>query len=348
MRVMSGGTTLTTIRTVAARAGVSIKTVSRVFNAPDSVAESTRVRVQAVTEELNFVPDQRARAMRSGRSGVVGFLTDVIATTPYSVDIVRGVEDALAERGISLLIGNTSNRPGGLPTILRTFRGSRVEGVVFAAMYHREADDFGARIAGPSVLVNCFTTLADVPTVLPDDEEGGHLVGRHLLELGHRRIGSLTLWPEIAAVPLRQAGLIRAFREAGLSLPEELVVPGQLSTAPFDQQVAYAAALRLLERKDRPTAVFCGNDEMALQVYNAAATLGLHIPSDLSVVGFDDYRLFSEGLRPALTTVALPYQRMGRIAADLLLERIAGGGTVSEVIRVQGPLIQRQSTAPIP
>jgi LacI family transcriptional regulator len=339
---------LTTIRTVAARAGVSIKTVSRVFNAPESVAESTRARVQAVTEELNFVPDQRARAMRSGRSGVVGFLTDVIATTPYSVDIVRGVEDALAERGISLLIGNTSNRPGGLPTILRTFRGSRVEGVIFAAMYHREADDFGAGIAGPSVLVNCFTTLADVPTVLPDDEEGGHVVGRHLLELGHRRIGSLTLWPEIAAVPLRQAGLMRACREAGLSLPEELVAPGQLSTAPFDQKIAYAAAMRLLERKDRPTAVFCGNDEMALQVYNAATVLGLRIPRDLSVVGFDDYRLFSEGLRPALTTVALPYQRMGRIAADLLFELIAGGAASSEVIRVQGPLIQRQSTAPIP
>lgn len=339
---------MTTIRTVAARAGVSIKTVSRVFNDPDSVAESTRARVEAVTEELNFVPDLRARAMRSGRSGVVGFLTDVIATTPYSVDIVRGVEDALAERGISLLIGNTSNRPGGLPTILRTFRGSRVEGIVFASMYHREADDFGAAHSGPSVLVNCFTTLGEVPTVLPDDEEGGHLVGRHLLELGHRRIGSLTLWPEIAAVPLRQAGLMRACREAGVPFPEDLVAAGQLGTAPFNQSVAYAAAIRLLERENRPTAVFCGNDEMALQVYNAAAALGLRIPGDLSVVGFDDYRLFSEGLRPTLTTVALPYQRMGRIAADLLLEHIAGGPPPGEVIRVQGPLVHRYSTAPIP
>ena len=338
---------MATIRTVAARAGVSIKTVSRVFNDPGSVAEPTRLRVQAVMDELNFVPDQRARAMRSGRSGVVGFLTDVIATTPYSVDIVRGAEDALAERGISLLIGNTENRPGGLPTILRAFRGSRVEGVIFAAMYHREADDFGAAISGPSVLVNCFTTLADVSTVLPDDEEGGHVVGRHLLELGHRRIGCLTLWPEIAAVPLRQAGLMRACREAGVSFPDDLVAAGQLGTAPFNQSVAYAAARRLLERKDRPTAIFCGNDEMALQVYNAAAELGLRIPADLSVVGFDDYRLFSEGVRPALTTVALSYQRMGRIAADLLVEAIADNPP-GEVIRVQGPLVVRSSTAPLP
>src|SRR5258708_37511983 len=115
--------------------------------------------------------------------------------------MVRGGEGGVGERGIWVLMGKTENRLGGLPTILRAFRGSRVEGVIFAAMYHREADDFGAAIAGPSVLVNCFTALADVSTVLPDDEEGGHVVGRHLLELGHRRIGSLTLWPEIAAVP---------------------------------------------------------------------------------------------------------------------------------------------------
>jgi LacI family transcriptional regulator len=347
--MMLGGTqTVATIRTVAERAGVSIKTVSRVFNEPGSVAESTRSRVEAAAEDLKFVPDQRARAMRSGRSRVVGFLTDVIATTPYSVDLVRGAEDALAERGLSLLIGNTENRPGGLPQIVRSFRGSRVEGVIFASMFHREADDFGAAISGPSVFVNCFTTLANVPTVLPDDEEGGHLVGRHLLELGHRRVAFLTLWPEIAAVPLRQAGLIRAFREAGVSFPEDLVSAGQLGLAPFDQAVAYSTARRLLDRKDRPTAVFCGNDEMALQVYNAASALGLRIPLDLSVVGFDDYRLFSEGLRPALTTVALSYRRMGQIAADLLFESIAGRPPPGEVIRVQGPLIVRHSTAPLP
>jgi len=336
------------IRTVAARAGVSIKTVSRVLNDPSTVAAETRARVEAAAEELNFVPDQRARAFRSGRSGTIGFLTDVIATTPYSVDIIRGVEDALAERGLSLLIGNTDNRMGGLPTILRAFRGSRVEGIVYAAMYHREANDFGAGISGPSVLVNCFTTVARVPTVLPDDEEGGRLVGRHLLDLGHRRIGFLMLWPEIAAMHLRRAGLAHACREAGASLRDDLVVAGQNGTAPFDPSVAFAAARALLSRRDRPTAVFCGNDEMALQVYNAAAELGLSIPSDLSVVGFDDYRLFSEGLRPALTTVALSYQRMGKIAADILLDSIAGEPAPAEVVRVQGPLVVRRSTAPLP
>ena len=339
---------MTTIKTVAARAGVSIKTVSRVMNEPDAVAEPTRSRVLAVAAELNFIPDQRARAIRSGRSGVVGFLSDVIATTPYSVDIIRGVEDALADRGMSLLIGNTENRPGGMPTILRTFQASRVEGIVFAAMYHRQADEFASAHAGPRVLVNCFTSGARVPTVLPDDEEGGHIVGTHLLSLGHRRVAYLTLWPAIEATRLRRTGLARAFAEAAVPFPEDLVVAGQTHAVHFDQSEAFAAASTLLGRRNRPTAVFCGNDEMALQVYNAATALGIAIPDELSVVGYDDYRLFSEGLRPTLTTVALPYQRMGRIAADLLIEHIAGETPASEVIRVEGPLIQRGSTAAAP
>lgn len=336
---------MATIRTVAQRAGVSIKTVSRVMNEPAAVAESTRRRVLDAADALNFVPDQRARTMRSGRSGVVGFLTDLIATTPYSVDIVRGVEDGLAERGISVLIGNTDNRPGGLPTILRSFRASRVEGVVFAAMYHRQADDFGRVHVGHSVLVNCFSSVARIPTVLPDEEEGGRLVGIHLLGLGHERIAYLTLWPGVEATRLRQVGLARAFAEAGVSFPADLIVAGQTHAVHFNQAEAFEAARGLLARRDRPTAIFCGNDEMALQVYNAAASLGLAIPEDISVVGYDDYRLFSEGLRPALTTVALPYQSMGRIAADLLFQHITGSKAEAEVIRVQGPLVERNSTA---
>jgi LacI family transcriptional regulator len=336
---------MATIRTVAERAGVSIKTVSRALNEPATVAETTRRRVLDAAEALNFVPDQRARAFRSGRSGVVGFLTDLIATTPYSVDIVRGVEDGLAERGLSVLIGNTDNRPGGLPTILRGFRASRVEGIVFASMYHRQADDFGKVHVGHGVLVNCFSSVPGIPTVLPDEVEGGHLAGEHLLSLGHRRIAYLTLWPGVEAARLRRDGLERAFKEAGGPFPDNLVVPGQTHAASFAPEEAFAAAHQLLARPDRPTAVFCGNDEMALQVYNAAGALNLSIPHDLSVVGYDDYRLFSEGLRPTLTTVALPYQRMGRIAAELLIQHINGDKAEGEVIRVQGPLVVRGSTA---
>jgi LacI family transcriptional regulator len=333
---------MATIRTVAEKAGVSVMTVSRAFNQPGTVARETRSKVLLAAQELNFVPDQNARATRLGRSGVIGLLTDVMAATPCSVDIIRSVEAALARHGHSLVIGNSQTRSGGSATILRSFQSSRVEGIVYAATFHREVEAFTA-LEMPGVLVNCFSRPAHWPMVVPDEEEGGYSVGAHLLACGHRRVAYLTLAPEIEATRLRRAGLLRAFREAGVPFPESLVVSGQTGTGAFDQAEAFAAAVRLIE-DHRPTAVFCGNDEMAMQVYNAAARLGLSIPADLSVVGFDDHRVFSEGLLPQLTTVALPYEQMGRIAADLLLQAIDGkAGT--QMVRVQGPLIKRASCA---
>lgn len=336
---------MTTIRTVAKRAGVSVMTVSRVYNQPASVAETTRSKVLSAARELDFVPDQRARAMRLGRSGVVGLLTDVMEATPCSVDIIQSVEGALAKHGLSLLIGNSQNRSGGSTAILRSFQASRVEGIVYAATFHREIEALGEPLSAPGVLVNCFARGSGWPAVIPDEEGGGHSVGVHLLGLGHRRVAYLTLAPNIEATRMRKAGLIRAFREAGVSFPEHLIVVGQSRTGAFNRAEAFAAATNLL-REHRPTAVFCGNDEMAMQVYNAAARLGLSIPAELSVVGFDDHRVFSEGLMPPLTTVALAYERMGRLAGDLLIEQI-GGRQSSEVIRVQGPIVVRGSTAPL-
>lgn len=330
---------MTTIKTVAERAGVSLKTVSRVLTDPDTVSEKTRTKVLAAANDLNFVPDRRAQAMRSGKSGVIGLLTDVVASTPCSIDIVKGVEEALSARHMSLLIGNMENRSESSNSILRSFQAGRVEGVIYAASYHREVSGFEP-LHLPSVMVNCFNRDGSLPTVIPDEEGGGHSVGTHLVVLGHRRITYLTLSPDIEATRLRLAGLKRAFREAGLSVPDDLVVPGQSGTGGFVQQEAFAAAKSLLTRTNRPTAIFCGNDEIAMQVYNAAAQLGISIPGDLSVVGFDDHRLFSEGLRPGLTTVALPYVQMGRLAVEVLL-----GSADTKISLVECPFVQRHSTA---
>ena len=333
---------MTTIKTVAERAGVSLKSVSRVLTAPDTVSEKTRARVLAAVEDLNFVPDRRAQAMRSGRSGVVGLLTDVVASTPCSMDIVKGVEEALAARHMSLLIGNMENRSESSNSILRSFRAGRVEGVIYAASFHREVSGFEP-LHLPSVMVNCFNRGGSLPTVIPDEESGGHSVGAHLIALGHRRIAYLTLSPKIEATRLRLTGLVRALREAGLTVPDDLAVPGQSGTGAFVQEEAFVAAKALLSRPDRPTALFCGNDEMAMQVYNAAGQLGLAIPDDLSVVGFDDHRLFSEGLRPGLTTIALPYVQMGKLAVEVLLGNPLGSGSL-QVSRVDCPLVLRHST----
>ena len=333
---------MTTIRTVAEHAGVSLKTVSRVLTAPNTVSEKTRAKVVAAAEALNFVPDRRAQAMRSGRSGVIGLLTDVVASTPCSMDIVKGVEEALAESRMSLLIGNMENRSETSSSILRSFRAGRVEGVIYVASYHREVEGFEP-LHLPTVMVNCFTRDGSLPTVIPDEEKGGYSAGTHLIALGHRKIAYLTLSPEIEATRLRLAGLARALSEAGLVVSDNLAVPGQSGTGSFVQEEAFLAAKALLSDADRPTAIFCGNDEMAMQVYNAAGQLGLAIPADLSVVGFDDHRLFSEGLRPGLTTVALPYVQMGRLAVEVLIGRQLGSGS-PQVSKVDCPLVLRHST----
>lgn len=336
---------MATIRTVANAAGVSVMTVSRVYNRPDSVAEPTRTRVLAAARKLSFVPDQRARAMRLGRSGVVGLLSDLMEATPCSADIVRSVEGALVRRGLSLVVGSSGNHPGGSAAVLQSFQASRVEGIIYTATFHREVEALGILPVAPAVLVNCFARDAKTPAIIPDEESGGHAVGAHLLQLGHRRTAYLTLAPDIEATRLRSAGLARAFREAGVSLQPERIVAGQSSTGAFNRTEAFEAAVALL-RDQRPSAIFCGNDEMALQVYNAAAQLGLSIPDDLSVVGFDDHQVFSEGLMPSLTTVALPYERIGRLAVDLLAEQI-GGEPSTETVRVEGPLVKRFSTKSI-
>ena len=241
---------------------------------------------------------------------------------------------------MSLLIGNLENPSSTPKSILRSFRAGRVDGVIYAANYHREVLDFEP-LQLPGIMVNCFTQARLMPTVVPDEERGGYNVGVHLLSLGHRRIAYLTLAPGIEATRLREAGLVRAMREAGVKVPARLSWPGQLVAGRFDQEVAFTSAQALLKRKDRPTAIFCGNDEMAMQVYNAAGQLGLSIPNDLSVVGFDDHQLFSEGLRPALTTVALPYVAMGRQSVAVLLER---QGEPPALHRIDAPLVVRQST----
>src|SRR5579872_2509623 len=168
---------MTTIRTVAKRAGVSVMTVSRVFNRPATVAERTRAKVLSAARDLDFVPDQRARTMRLGRSGVIGLLTDAMEATPCSVDITQSVEAALARHGLSLLIGSSQSRPGGSDAILRSFQASRVEGIVFAATFHREIEAVDAALSVPGVLVNCFARGSRWPAVIPDEEGGGHAVG---------------------------------------------------------------------------------------------------------------------------------------------------------------------------
>ncbi len=215
-------------------------------------------------------------------------------------------------------------------------------------MFHRAVDLGGMAFNGPVVLINCFDRTRRFASVLPDDLDGGYAQARHLLELGHRRIGLVSLNPILCAANLRRQGIERAHREFAVSLDEALVRPGMSGLIGRERLFAHEAARELLSRKRRPTAIICGHDQIALQVMSEAVELGLDVPRDLSIIGFDDQHTITEALRPALTTVALPYCEMGRTATLMLDDLIAGKAAPGQQVLVRCPLVERESCRPPP
>nr|WP_281379035.1 LacI family DNA-binding transcriptional regulator [Chthonobacter rhizosphaerae] len=332
------------MRDVARMAGVSAKTVSRVVNDDPAVHSETRDAILAVIRQLDYVPDHAARMMRAGTSSVVGLMTDVVATTPYSVDIVRGAQDALRRDGRTLLIANTEGDRVLEREYWRMFRAHKVSGVIYATMYHRPLDLGEPEFARTIVLANCFSPKGDCPAIVPDDELGGYAQAAHLLRLGHRRIGIVSLNPVLRASVLRGAGFRTAFAEFDVPFEPDLERPGFTGPIGEEMIVAYEAALDLLRRPNRPTAIICGNDKIAMQVYGAAASLGLSIPQDLSVMGFDDMTVIAETLRPALTTVGLPYFEIGRRSVEIMAGLPAAPQAERhQPILVPCPLVERDS-----
>lgn len=334
---------MVTLRQVAERAGVSIKTVSRIVNGDSAVNAKTRVAVQQHLESLSYVPNQAARMMRGGSSSVYGFMTDAVATTPYSVDIVRGAQAALRENNQTLLIASTDGDEKLEREYWRMFRAHRVAGVIYASMYHRPhivgQPDFNDSI----VLANCFAVNGDKPSLIPDDEGGGFAQAEFLLKRGHRRIGLVTLNRSLEATRLRGQGIRRAFQDAAVSFDESLDQLGRQGPLSAERNIAFDAVVAMLQSAARPSAIICGNDQLALQVYSAAAQLDLHIPRDLSVIGFDDQRVISENLRPSLTTVALPYFEIGRLAVETMRDAKKHDGSWAPKILVPCPVAERES-----
>jgi LacI family transcriptional regulator len=316
---------LVTLKQVAAQAGVSIKTVSRIVNGDVAVNSKTRADVQKHLKGLNYVPNQAARQMRSGASSVYGLMTDVVATTPYSVDIVRGAQSALKDSHQTLLIASSDGDPAREEELWRMFRAHRVAGVIYAAMFHRAHDVGRPEFNESIVLANCYDSKDKRSGIVPDDEQGGYQQARYLLQRGHRRIGAITLIQDLDATRLRRIGIRRAFKDAGAQFNDALELPGYAGELRQEESVVREAALRLLKSADRPTAIICGNDTVAMQVYSAAAELGLSIPQDLSLIGFDDLKLISETLYPKLTTVALPYFDIGKLAVEMISNKGRAG-----------------------
>ena len=322
---------MATIYDVARIAGVSAKTVSRVLNGDAPVGKETRAAVEAAMAELGYVPNNAARMMRSQRSGLIGLITGAISMSPEpnqpaglpELFIVKGIQTALADSSMTLMIADTGGAVEKAAPLIDTFLRHRVEGLIYVAEYHQKVSLPALPEGTPMVLANCYDDRG-TPAVLPDDWRGQHDLVARLIQAGHRRIGYLTLRDTIAATPLRRAGYEAALAEAGIPYDPALLQNCDLEGREGESQLLWDAIDRMMRLAHPPSVLCCGNDMMALRVYGILRSMGRKVPVEVSVAGYDNYRAIAETLFPPLTTVDLPYTAMGVRAAQRLLALIAG------------------------
>lgn len=326
------------IHDVAHAAGVSVTTVSQALNGRGKVSARTRERVQQVADELGYAPSRIATALQSQRTGIVGFVADEIATTPFAGRIVRGAQDEAAALGLTLMVVDSGGDEAVERRQIEVLRAQQVDAFVYARMYNQvHATPTAAIEPLPLATVNVSNPEGRVPSVQPDEFAIGATATRLLLDAGHRRIAHVTIRDPGPAVELRTAGYTDAMRRAGLE-PHAAVVEG-----PADSIAGRRAFAAVLEAAPLTTAVFAFNDPMAMGVYQTAFAHGLRVPDHVSVVGVDNLDIIAAQLEPALTTLELPHAAMGAWA----VRAVAGPkGERPEHALLGAPIIRRASVAP--
>ena len=327
------------IREVAARAGVSLGTVSNVLNRPHLVAPATRARVEDAIRDLNFVRNDAARQLRTGRGSALGLIV-LDVRNPYFTDMARGVEDVASDVGCAVILCNSDESRAKQHSYLDLLLRQQVQGVLVTPVDDAREDLQALRDQGvPVVLLDHLGTDAGQCSVGCDDVAGGDLALTHLLSCGHDRItfvsGPLTLRQCRDRLAGAEAALARAGRpQAMLSVIE---VPS------LNVKRGRWAGEQILAGRSSPSAVFCGNDLLALGVLQAAIRAGVRVPQDLAIVGYDDID-FAAAAGVPLTSVHQPSYEMGRAAAKLLLnEARTEEGHRHEQIRFEPELIERAS-----
>lgn len=337
-----------TMNDVANYAGVSRTTVSFVLNnrSTANISEETRKRIIEAVQELGYRPNAGARALASQRSDWYGLVTEIV-TAPFAVNVIKGAQDqAWLDRRFLLIAPSdqadaVGPNQGMEDAAIEKLLEQRVEGLLYAATFHRGVHVPKSAHEVPTVLINCFDADGKLPSIVPDERAGGRVAVERLLLAGHRRIGVINLDPNIPAAVGRLEGARDALAGAGLELDPELVVSGYATA-----DGGYEAACEILDRYpegQRPTALFCLNDRMAMGAYDAIKERGLTIPGDIAVIGFDNQELIAAYLRPKLTTVALPFEKMGALGVRTLAALTAGQPITADQQLVDCPLLERSS-----
>lgn len=328
----------TTIYDIAKAAGVSIATVSKVINETGRISAETRERVKEIMQEMDYQPSVVAAALTGKSTFTIGLLIPDLAN-PFYAEIARAVEDRGQELGFNLVMCSTDNKPSKEAQYISLLKQKKVDGIIVSTGFSEEAllQSLIEQHIPIALLARDMPSL-EADSVKVDDAWGGYRAVSHLIELGHRRIAVIAENLKLANMRERVQGYCRALSEADIPFDDELV-----EVSDFSAEGAKDCAYRLLERPKPPTAIFACNDLLATGVIRAARELGLTIPWDLSVVGFDDIAV-AEIVDPPLTTINQPIARMGRQVIDLLVEEIRGQKRIPRKVVLTPELVIRQST----
>jgi LacI family transcriptional regulator len=334
----------TTIKDVARLAGVSPSAVSMAMNGSSRISEETVARVQQAVQKLNYRPNSIARSLRKNHTLTVGMINnEETSSSPFTfiMPMMVGVEENAREQGFSVFLCNSHGKSEQEKSYLETLIDQQVSGIIFVNSKPEQRGAPALELASlPHVFLYQYAPNVRAPSIMPDDILGGYKATRYLADLGHTRIGYINGENSYHVTALRFEGYRKALKDAGLTFDSSLV---QFPNTWFEEG-GYDSAKVLMKLPEPPTAIFCANDELAIGALEAIKELSLRVPDDVSLVGYDD-RQEAVHKRPPLTTVALPFYEMGKLALNLLLAEIRGEKVEAGIHYVQCPLIERSSAA---
>jgi DNA-binding LacI/PurR family transcriptional regulator len=333
---------------IAKSLGVSVQTVSAVVNGKPGISRETQERVRDAIERLDYHPNEQARTLRGVKTKTIGVIIPSI-TNPYFPEFVKGVEDAARARGYSIFLCNTDSELRHLLEYFALIKTNRASGLICSVglggewLSNPEVVRWMWKFAKDEVSVVLNGRLGDdlpVKSALVDTTAAIREAAKHLLDLGHKRIGLISP-PAGLSVTAERVGAYRAaFAELGHPLDDKLIVPGD-----FDLEAGAAGARKLMAKRQRPTAIVAANDLAAFGAISALSAMGLRVPEDVSVLGFDDIA-FARVYQPALTTILQPVYDLGREALRLVTTDPPVNGGDREVVMLEASFVARNSTGP--
>ena len=329
-----------TIIDVAAEAGVSYGTVSRVINNNVNVKEETRERVLDAMQRLGFVANRQARSLAGGKSNSIGVLVPDLGTG-YIGEIIRGIDAELGLSGLDLILYTTHRTASKEANYVANLATGMVDGLLLV-LPRSPADYIGILTQRnfPFVLIDHQGTSQDCPSVGATNWQGGYNATEYLIKLGHQRIGFITGWMDLGCALDRLDGYRSALRTYHIPEAPELIYEGT-----FFQPDGFAGASALIDLPNPPTAIFASNDVMAMGAMDAVRSRGLRVPDNISILGFDDIPQAAL-VHPALTTVRQPLEQMGRVATQMLLDVLKAPDKAINRLELPTELMIRGSTAP--